>query len=119
MGGREPQPAGGVAGMVKKREGWEEAGALMVALVGDGEGSGSRPTAPDRRMDRGDPLAGVGTRSRSTGCPMRGRLEVGRGRALPARAGAGAGGTDGPDSTTRSSGPCGSLGATRAAGSGG
>jgi hypothetical protein len=43
----------------------ETAGALMVAPVGGEEWNGSRPAAPDRRMDRGEPLGRAGTRQRS------------------------------------------------------
>jgi len=73
----------------------EATGALMVAPAGVGEWNESRPAAPDRRMDRVDPLGGVGTRHRLPAALVQERWEGGRLRAPPGRAGVGAGEDDG------------------------
>jgi hypothetical protein len=117
-GGRRPRCRGAAAPM---RPAWGgHRGALWrrVAPSGGGGAGGSGPAGPGRREDTSGQPAGVATRRRSAGSLGQGRREVGRGRAWPARAGVGAAGADGVDSTTRSRGPCGSLGVPRAAGRG-
>jgi hypothetical protein len=57
---------------------------LMVAPSGTAGAGGSRLVGPDRRMDTGDPLGRVGTRSRSHAALVRERGEGGP-AAYPAR----------------------------------
>jgi hypothetical protein len=96
-----------------------EAVCRMEAPGEAGGGRESRPAGLGRRADRADRRDAVGTRQRSEGSPGQGLWEAARVRAPPARAGVGAGGDEGRDATAHRPGPCGSLGARRAAASGG
>ena len=75
-----------------------------------GGGSESRLARLGRSVDMAARHGEGGTRSRADGSLVQGLLEAVRGCALRARAGVGAGGDDGRDSTAHSTGPCGSLG---------
>jgi hypothetical protein len=92
----------------------EATGALMMAPVEVGEWNASRPATPGRRMDRVDPLGGVGTRHQWPVALVQEQREGGRLCAPPGQAGVGAGVDDGQGSTIYSSGLCGSPGATHA-----
>jgi hypothetical protein len=118
-GGRGPGVRGSMATLRPARGSTPATLALMGAPAGAGGAGRSGPAGLGRRTDRFAPRGGVDSRRQSEGYPMWGRVGARRGHGPPARAGAGVGGTDGTDSTTRSPGPCGSLGATRATGNGG
>ena len=84
-----------------------------------GGAGGSRPAGPGRSAGSSDPPGGEATRRRANGAPPPGTLGVRVVLAPPGRAGVGARGDDGQDSTDHSTGLCGTPGATHAAGSGG
>jgi hypothetical protein len=115
---REPPPAGCVAMMMTGKV-QAEAGALMAASFGVGEGCESRRECRGRRADTHGQPGGVDSSGRQDGLPVQGQVGTGWGLDPPARAAPDARAPGSQDATAPSTGPSGSLGATRAAGSDG